>query len=84
MNSRFHKRPGRGMRQQQRRAAGLSHPRDWSQAGLEEVAAPPCDRGEDVKEAVHLLGLPLRMGRLQTADAYCLTVLETPSSQPRC
>ena len=39
MNSRFHKRPGRGMRQQERCAAGLSHPRDWSQAGLEEVAA---------------------------------------------
>ena len=39
MNSRLHKRPDQGLRQQQRCAAELSHQRDWSQAGVEEVAA---------------------------------------------
>lgn len=39
MNSRFHKKPDLGMKQQQRYAAELSHQRDWSQAGVEEVTA---------------------------------------------
>ena len=44
----------------------------------------PCDWGEDGQDYVHLLGLPLHMGQLQTADSYCLTILETRSSKSRC